>query len=211
MTQFTSKAIEESFIRLLNERPLDKITIKDIVDDCGISRNTFYYHFQDKYDLVNWIFRTESAAFLAKAPTRDNWQDILRGLCRYFEENRAFYRNALDGFISAARFALENKRLVYHIYNSVSRERVERYLYSIAGEVMRLYVSRITEQVEHAAHKKVFPEDQKMVVDFYKFALVGMILDWLNTGMKKDPEGLIRRVGEIFHGNIEAALTRVAR
>lgn len=47
MTQFTSKAIEESFIRLLNERPLDKITIKDIVDDCGISRNTFYYHFQD--------------------------------------------------------------------------------------------------------------------------------------------------------------------
>ena len=76
---------------------------------------------------------------------------------------------------------------------------------------MRLYVSRITEQVEHAAHKKVFPEDQKMVVDFYKFALVGMILDWLNTGMKKDPEGLIRRAGEIFHGNIEAALTRVAR
>ena len=50
-----------------------------------------------------------------------------------------------------------------------------------------------------------------MVVDFYKFALVGMILDWLNTGMQKDPEGLIRRVGEIFHGNIEAALTRVAR
>ena len=170
MTQFTSKAIEESFIRLLNERPLDKITIKDIVDDCGISRNTFYYHFQD-LDM-------------------DSWE---------------------DGFISAARFALENKRLVYHIYNSVSRERVERYLYSIAGEVMRLYVSRITEQVEHAAHKKVFPEDQKMVVDFYKFALVGMILDWLNTGMKKDPEGLIRRVGEIFHGNIEAALTRVAR
>lgn len=144
-------------------------------------------------------------------------------MCRHSEEGNAdclgifdtdvklFSPTRHDGFISAARFALENKRLVYHIYNSVSRERVERYLYSIAGEVMRLYVSRITEQVEHAAHKKVFPEDQKMVVDFYKFALVGMILDWLNTGMKKDPEGLIRRVGEIFHGNIEAALTRVAR
>ena len=50
-----------------------------------------------------------------------------------------------------------------------------------------------------------------MVVDFYKFALVGMILDWLNTGMKKDPKVLIRRVGEIFHGNIETTLTRVAR
>ena len=181
MTQFTSKAIEESFIRLLNERPLDKITIKDIVDDCGISRNTFYYHFQDITALLEHVLNADVERVLSQHLDMDSWE---------------------DGFISA---------LVYHIYNSVSRERVERYLYSIAGEVMRLYVSRITEQVEHAAHKKVFPEDQKMVVDFYKFALVGMILDWLNTGMKKDPEELIRRVGEIFHGNIEAALTRVAR
>lgn len=132
LTQFTSKAIEKSFIRLLNERPLDKITIKDIT------------------------------------------------------------------------------ALLEHIL-SADVERVERYLYSIAGEVMRLYVARVTEQVEHAAHKKVFPAGQKMVVDFYKFALVGMILERLNTGMKKDPESLIRRVGEIFQGNIEMTLTRVAR
>ena len=59
MTQFTSKAIEESFIRLLNERPLDKITIKDIVDDCGISRNTFYYHFQDITALLEHILNAD--------------------------------------------------------------------------------------------------------------------------------------------------------
>ena len=59
MTQFTSKAIEESFIRLLNERPLDKITIKDIVDDCGISRNTFYYHFQDITSLLEHILNAD--------------------------------------------------------------------------------------------------------------------------------------------------------
>lgn len=76
---------------------------------------------------------------------------------------------------------------------------------------MRLYVAKVTEQVEHAAHKKVFPADQKMIIDFYKFALVGMILDWLNTGMKKEPETLIRRMGEILKGNIELSLTRMAR
>ena len=190
MTQFTSKAIEESFIRLLNERPLDKITIKDIVDDCGISRNTFYYHFQDITDLLEHILNEDVERVLAQHLDIDSWE---------------------EGFILAAKFALENRRLVYHIYNSVSRERVERYLYSIAGEVMRLYVAKITEQVEHRVHKKVFPADQKMVVDFYKFALVGLILDWLNTGMKKDPEALIWRIGEIFQGNIEASLTRIAR
>ena len=61
MTQFTSKAIEESFIRLLNERPLDKITIKDIVDDCGISRNTFYYHFQDITALLEQAGQSDAA------------------------------------------------------------------------------------------------------------------------------------------------------
>ena len=97
MTQFTSKAIEESFIRLLNERPLDKITIKDIVDDCGISRNTFYYHFQDITALLEHILNADVERVLSQHLDMDSWE---------------------DGFISAARFALENKRLVYHIYNS---------------------------------------------------------------------------------------------
>ena len=99
MTQFTSKAIEESFIRLLNERPLDKITIKDIVDDCGISRNTFYYHFQDITALLEHVLNADVERVLSQHLDMDSWE---------------------DGFISAARFALENKRLVYHIYNSVS-------------------------------------------------------------------------------------------
>ena len=88
MTQFTSKAIEESFIRLLNERPLDKITIKDIVDDCGISRNTFYYHFQDITALLEHILNADVERVLSQHLDMDSWE---------------------DGFISAARFALENK------------------------------------------------------------------------------------------------------
>ena len=94
-SQQTKQCFVQSMKQLLAHKPLEEISVGDIAAHSGMSRNTFYYHFQDKYDLVNWIFRTESAAFLAKAPTRDNWQDILRQLCRYFEENRAFYRNAL--------------------------------------------------------------------------------------------------------------------
>ena len=59
MSSFTRKAIMESCIRLLEDRPVDKITVKDIVEDCQINRNTFYYHFKDKYDVINWIFYTE--------------------------------------------------------------------------------------------------------------------------------------------------------
>ena len=80
MTQFTSKAIEESFIRLLNERPLDKITIKDIVDDCGISRNTFYYHFQDIPDLICYIMEQGSKELLENCLAQPTLEDKIRYL-----------------------------------------------------------------------------------------------------------------------------------
>ena len=47
MASFTRKAIMDSFMKLVDQRPISKITIKDIVEDCGVNRNTFYYHFAD--------------------------------------------------------------------------------------------------------------------------------------------------------------------
>ena len=60
MPSFTRRAIMESFLKLLDARPLNKITIKDIVEECGINRNTFYYHFQDIPDLIEAIAKEES-------------------------------------------------------------------------------------------------------------------------------------------------------
>ena len=52
MANFTRNAIKSSFLKLLNERPLSKITVKDIVSDCGVNRNTFYYYFEDRVELL---------------------------------------------------------------------------------------------------------------------------------------------------------------
>lgn len=181
MAQFTEKAIIASFIKLLNLRPFDKITIKDIVEDCGINRNTFYYHFEDIPSLVRVILNAEAEKAFAGQETMVSWE---------------------EGFIAAARFALENKKLVYHLYNSVRREEVERYLNDIAGEVMRRYVEMI------AADLPSEEKDRRLIVSFYKAALVGMIVDWLGEGMKYDPEQVIRRLGVMLQGNIKAALER---
>lgn len=181
MAQFTQRAIAESLIKLLNERPLDKITIKDIVEDCGINRNTFYYHFEDIPSLVKQILNAEAEKVLLKQEAVVSWE---------------------EGFIEGAQFALQNKKVVYHIYNSVRREEVEKYLYHVAGDVMRQYVEAA------AADSRAKEEDKKLIADFYKSALVGMTLDWLNSGMKYAPEPLIRRLGVMLKGNIEEALKR---
>lgn len=59
MSSLTRNAIVSAFLQLLNERPLSKITVKDIVDSCGINRNTFYYYFEDIPSLIEAISKQE--------------------------------------------------------------------------------------------------------------------------------------------------------
>lgn len=175
MPQFTKKAIIDSFIKLLNDKPLDKITVKDIVEDCGINRNTFYYHFGDIRTLVVDILNMETQRVISEHIEDKSWE---------------------EGFIAATKFSLENKKAIYHIYNSVSRDELEHYLNAIAKEVMSRYVSLISENIN------VSEEDKGLIISFYKCALVGMVLDWINSGMKGSPEQMIRRLGKLLDGNI---------
>lgn len=183
MSAFTKKAITQSFVKLLNQRPLDKITVKDIVEDCGINRNTFYYYYQDIYALLDELLETETEAAL---------------------ENTDDYETLLQALQAATQFVRENRRAVYHIYKSVSRQRLEEYLYTVVdSKIMRLIRAA-------AKDLEVGEEDLKLIASFYKFALVGMILDWLDGNMQKDAEQIITRLGHMLEGNIYMTLRRAA-
>ena len=94
MSSITKKALEHSLKNMLLKKPLDKITIRDLTDDCGISRMAFYYHFQDIYDLVEWACIEDATAALAGKKTADTWSE---GLAQIFEavyDNKPFVLNA---------------------------------------------------------------------------------------------------------------------
>ncbi|MDD3242380.1 MAG: TetR/AcrR family transcriptional regulator [Eubacteriales bacterium] len=179
MPQFTEKAIVDSFIHLLNEKPLEKITVKDIVEDCGINRNTFYYHFEDIPALVKTILAADTQRVLEEHSISENWE---------------------DGFIAATRFARENKRAVFHIYHSVSREVFDTYLKDIARSV----ITRVIDQL--AQNSSAAPQDKALIASFYTSALVGMVIDWLDADMRYDAEAVIRRAGLLLEGHLADAL-----
>lgn len=173
-SQQTKQCFVQSMKQLLAHKPLEEISVGDIAAHSGMSRNTFYYHFQDKYDLVNWIFRTESAAFLAKAPTRDNWQDILRQLCRYFEENRAFYRNAL----------------AYTGQNSL-----REYLFDTFSGVVQQHLK--------SADSSLAPEDAAFAGEFFAATIVGLLERWCARGMREeDAERYEKCLARILSGEM---------
>ncbi|MDD5937294.1 MAG: TetR/AcrR family transcriptional regulator C-terminal domain-containing protein [Clostridiales bacterium] len=179
MSQLTKKALLDSFVKLLNQTSLDKITVKDIAQDCGVNRNTFYYHFKDIYSMLDEIFQAETKRVTEETKEYGSWQ---------------------ESFLMSTKFALENKRAIYHIYNSLSREQLEQYLYNVTDSVMISFVESAAQGMD-CNHNDVL-----MLANFYKHAMVGLVLDWLKNGMKEDPEYVINRLGVLLDGNVKIAL-----
>lgn len=92
-SQVTKRALADSMKKLMEERPMKKISISDIVEGCNMNRQSFYYHFKDKYDLVNWIYYTE---FVVTIKDMQPTWEFLEKICGYFYDNKAFYKNAFE-------------------------------------------------------------------------------------------------------------------
>lgn len=165
MPNFTRRAIKESFLKLLNQRPLNQITVKDIVEDCGINRNSFYYHFSDLPALVEEIMAEQVSAMVENHPTVDSVQ---------------------EGSDAIVEFVMHNKRAIYHIYNSVSRDVFERHLMEVCRYVVTTYLDGMLEEVEEA--------DRDAILRFHRCACFGSVIDWLNGGMKDDVSDYFRRI-----------------
>ena len=177
----TERAIMDSFVKLLNQYPLDKITVKDIVSDCGISRNTFYYHYQDIYDLLRATFSA-----------------VLENV---ISENVTTWRESL---MACTRFALDNRRAIYHVYHSANRDQLERYLNQVTGESMEKLIRYLTQGLT------VSDEDIGYLTLFYKHAIVGILLEWLSNDMKADVEHVISRMAVLLEGNLRLSLERIS-
>jgi len=179
MSQVTKRALEASLKNLLLKKPLDKITISDIAEDCGINRMTFYYHFKDIYDLIEWSCVEDARKALEGKKTYGTWQ---------------------EGFLQIFEAVRDNKPFIMNVYRSVSREQVEIYLYKLTYDLLLGVVE------EKAAGIHVSDEDKKFIADFYKFAFVGLMLDWIRNDMKEDPNVIIDRLSMLMRGNITRAL-----
>ena len=93
MSQVTKRALEQSLKNLLLKKPLTKITVGDITDDCGINRMTFYYHFKDIYDLVEWSCLEDAKQALEEKKTYDTWQQGFLQIFKAVQENKPFILN----------------------------------------------------------------------------------------------------------------------
>ena len=181
MSQITKNALVDSLKHMLLQKPLNKITVTDIAEDCGINRMTFYYHFKDIYDLVEWACMQDARQALDNKKTHDTWQ---------------------EGFLHILYVVRENKPFIMNVYRCVSREQVEKYLNPLADD---LVMGVVTEQ---SVGMVVREEDKAFIAQVYGYVFVGLMLDWIRDDMKIEPESLAARLALVLRDDVLMALER---
>lgn len=178
MSNATKRILAMSLKKLLESRTLDNITIQDLVDDAEVSRKTFYYHFRDVYDLLEWILIDEGKRLIEGNNTAGTWQQALRNVFTYFCENHAMIVNAYK--------ALQKDEYLLEVH--VSR-------------LLRPLLEHVFDEQPDAG--LVSAEDRQFILDLYSFGLVEFFLRWVGNGMKPDAEKLMNQIERIFTGSME--------
>ncbi len=184
MSLLTEKALAASLKKLLEKKTLDKITVKDITDDCGVNRQTFYYHFHDVYDLVEWIFTEEAKRFMNECVEGRDWKESIEELMNRLLADKAFIMNT---------------------FYSVNRRQLEKFMQNLARPAI-LDIAQT-----FAAGKRIEEEDLDFVVNIFTFGLVGIMTEWVSDGMNVEYKGNIDKFFLVIDGTMEGTLDKFAK
>ena len=187
MASFTKFAILKVFGDLAASRPVDKITVKDITDQCGISRNTVYYHYQDIYQVLK-AYVQYSAEHVIELMVEDEGEDGKAGLkeIRYLEANR---------------------ELLCNLYRSAANEEVRNCLQSASQIIFDRLIESVSQGMEVQA------EDKKILSAVCQYTVRGIMTSWMEEdGMLNGEtlEQVLVRLDYLFKGAIREALMRSA-
>ena len=181
MPNFTKIAIQQSFLRLLSQRPITKITVKDIVEDCGINRNSFYYHFQDLPQLLETVIIESANEIISRIPESFSLE---------------------EGLTTVLERLVENKWAIRNIWASPDRAFYEQNLMRVCNYVVSRYIACRSVDL-----LRTLPEEElALLVDFCQCELFGQVTNWLNQNMVYDIVAHVQALCRLFEGSITQTL-----
>lgn len=180
-TSITKGALGNSLKALMLEKPINKITVRELTAHCGVTRHTFYNHFQDVYELLGWIYENEVI-------------EDFEACCKYES-----WRKGIDIVL---QYTLENKQICLNTFHSLGREHLERFLQGT-------FLCMIRGTIEDIAKEMDVPQTIKEeAADFYTYAIVGEFLRWLSGGLKEPKASVAQRIIRMMDGTIVAMMQR---
>lgn len=177
----TKQAIADVFKNLMERKSFEKITISDITNECGLNRQTFYYHFSDKYELLNWIFYKDAITPFVDGLSFDTWSSKLCDMLKLIHDNSRFYSNAL---------------------NTAYGEEFREYVHTVSTGVFCDVIDNVS------GNYSVAEDDKKFIAEFFAYGITGTIVSWIRKGMKDSPEKVISHVENLVNDCQRLAIAR---
>lgn len=181
MSSTTKESLAAALKQMMNVKPIDKITVKDLVEICGVNRQTFYYHFDDVYDLLEWVFEEDANRVLPREVVYSHWREDVLSFMEYLKENSTFTMN---------------------VYNSNSRLYMLRYLQDKMEGCIRSFAVIVSEG------QNIDRQDFEFVVKFYSTIAIGYLSQWLDLGMQMPKEITTDRILTVMVDSVENLLKR---
>lgn len=175
--QVTKRYIQEAFRMLLLEKPMDKITVRDIVEECGLTRNTFYYHYDDIYDLFEDFLKEQLAQALRTSPQDMAPDEVL---------------------LSALGFLMEKPQVARHIFSSRNHDVMLQYMMRVTDLLLERHIA--------LDGLNCGPEDRELILSICAHALYGMLEQWLTQRREARLEADLLRITQLFESVIHNAL-----
>lgn len=182
MSELTKKALAASLKELLEKESINKITIGKLCEHCGIRRQTFYYHFSDLPELIEWICYTEAEEVLASNRDYQSWE---------------------EGFLNIFKLAEKEKPFIMNIYHGVSKDTLERYLYNLTFPLLKHVVNQVASSLSIC---DVTESDKEFIERFYTISFVDIMMSWVARNMSDSPEDIISHLSPLVKGTIPNAL-----
>ncbi len=177
MALMTKNLLGESLKKFLEKKPLNKITVTEIVNDCGVNRQTFYYNFHDVYDLAEWVFQEETEKIIENSKALNDWQ---------------------EGAFAVFEYLRKNKNIVLNTACSVNRMTLENSLKKCFRPViMNIINSKIKEE------NHISDEDKNFIIDLYVVIFVAFAFEWLENDMYDNYEKNTDKMRKVISGSIQ--------
>ena len=171
----TKHLLAQSLQELLATMPLEKISVNDIVEQAGVGRNTFYYHFEDKYHMLRWMFQQEMQPALDAACTQGHWADSIPLLCERMRQDAALYM---------------------HLMQTLTPD-------NLPGLLLNYYNQAILHSAKEYFHRRRTNADEaEAVALYYAYGVVGSLMEWVRHGMRTDPCRIRLTIQEIVQEQV---------
>lgn len=179
MSRYTEKLILQTFGEMLDEMPFDKITVSALTRRSDISHNTFYYHYNDIYELLEIWIRRELSPFFGEERSFSDWKSAMTAMLRRWQSDA---------------------RRIYHVFDSLSREQVERHVYEQAAQFF-------LDQIRMLPGADALTEEQLLrISDYARYLFFGFLMRFLWDKMQDDVESAVHDLSVLLSSFVTHAI-----